>query len=236
MGQSEAAKSDRILVIQPQRLLEESSRIPETHHRPGSVKHGPTPEGEVEGVHVVRPLALSTPASRLKEFDADRSREHRGDLILKLEDIRPRLVKPVCPKVSATFGINQLGVRGEDHAQRIRFVVQRGRPGRARGAAPQLHDLKLLFSVATARDIAAAAVRAGFRLFAGEWNTSNEWDRWRHREDEGYGHRITQLTEIEAESTAVGGVVHHGFWRRGGARSAELCEILVMCLLQCTRE
>src|SRR5262249_14441803 len=77
-----------------------------------------------------------------------------------------------------------VGECGKDHAQGVGLVAQRGGAGRerafARGAAPQLDDPKLLFSRATASDIAAAAVRTRFRLFVGEWNASNAWNRWRH--------------------------------------------------------
>ena len=81
-------------------------------------------------------------------------------------EARGRLVKRVARIV--------IRKRPEDDAQRMRFVAHRWRAGRkralARGAAPELHDFELLLARAAARKIAAAAMRAGLRLFGRKGN------------------------------------------------------------------
>src|SRR5215471_10555000 len=91
------------------------------------------------------------------------------------------LLEPRCDLLERVAEII-VGERRKDHAQGIGLVAQRSGAGRegafARGAAPQLHDLKLLFPRATARE------RRRTRGMGGDIRL-------------GYSHRIMQLTEIE---------------------------------------
>jgi hypothetical protein len=74
---------------------------------------------------------------------------------------------------------------GEDHAQGIGLVVERGRAWSegplAGGAAPELHDLQFLSAGAAAREVAAAAVRTGFGVFGCERDAGDAWDARRHK-------------------------------------------------------
>jgi hypothetical protein len=103
-----------------------------------------------------------------------------------------------------------IGERRENHAQGIGLVTQGRGAWRehalARGAAPELDDLKLLGARAAARKDVTAAVRTGFRLLDGERDAGDAGE-WRHTRDKNV--TVSRRTKIEKYGSASA----HGNWK-----------------------
>src|SRR6185369_1303517 len=73
----------------------------------------------VDGIHVVRPLALCPTDFRGNELDAHGPGESGDDLVLHLEDVAARLVKTLGPEVRAGLGVDELRVDADPVAATV---------------------------------------------------------------------------------------------------------------------
>ena len=124
MGIGEAQKRADVVLVEPERRLEEATSLPRRLERQGLVPCRPAVEGVIKGIEAFGMLERCAPALCGDEFDVDGTGQSDGDLFLRVEEVGIWFVEAFGPKMRAALGVDELGTDPDPVARALHAAFE----------------------------------------------------------------------------------------------------------------